>query len=351
MKSPVRSFAGSVSPSFTLTEILTATTVLSVLFTIMFGILQQTSAGWQAANRRVEASQSVRLAFEQICTDLEFSVPVVLTNAPLPLMSSGSQDTTNAATNTVNNFAFGFVHANAPTTPPWVGQPVSQPNDYIFVVTPYSPSMQMGAGDLMEVGYVPVWVTGTASSPGYVNTPPGRFVLCRSLPMRFNTGTNVSTANAQPVVDYLTRSTNWESTPGVNSAATNFFPIVDNCLGFDVQFLYRPDGNQAPTWVNFWGRPSTNSTNWTGMPPGALPGLPLAAKVTLCVIDERTAQRIYRMVGNTGLDASTLSNVVASVEDSSALGRIRDNPPGLRNILRQGVIGFQRTVYFKHAPQ
>jgi len=340
----------SFSSSFTLTEILTATTVLSALFTIMFGILQQTSAGWQAANRRVEASQAVRLAFEQICTDLEFAVPVVLTNAPLPLMDDG-QGATEGATNQTANFAFGFVHANAPPTPSWVGQAISQPNDYIFVVTPYSPSVQMGAGDLIEVGYVPVWVTGSASLPGYVNTPAGRFVLCRSLPMRFSTGTNVSTANAQPVVDFLTNSTAWETTPGVTSAATNFFPIVDNCVGFDVQFLYRPNGNQAPTWTNVWGRPSTNSTNWTGMPPNALRGLPLAARVTLCVIDERTAQRIYRMVGNSGLNASILSNVVASVEDPTALNRIPDNPVGLRSVLRQGVIGFQRTVYFKHAAQ
>ena len=61
----------SSSPSFTLVEILVATAILSILMAIMFGILQQTSAGWQAANRRVEASQVARLAMDQIASDLE----------------------------------------------------------------------------------------------------------------------------------------------------------------------------------------------------------------------------------------------------------------------------------------
>ena len=98
------------SRSFTLTEILTATAVLSVLFTIMFGILQQTSKGWQAANRRVEASQAVRLALDQICQDLENCVVVNRTNLLLPTTTNTPSEggTTSAFSST--NYAFGFVH-------------------------------------------------------------------------------------------------------------------------------------------------------------------------------------------------------------------------------------------------
>jgi len=336
------------SGSFTLTEILTATAVLSVLFTIMFGILQQTSNGWQAANRRVEASQAVRLAFEQICQDLEHCYPVRATNVPLPRMGANA---TNLATNATSNYAFGFVHSNSPSTPTWVAQAISQPNDMIFVVTSYAPSVQMGSGDLAEVGYVPVYVTRSSTGPGYANTREGRYVLLRSFPLTIPNASGNAPLIMTPLVDFYGGSTNWESTPGVaqDFTRTNFFPVVDNCIGFDVSFWYRRNGTGPLTPTNVWGRPEIGSTNyWPGSPSDSLPGLPAAARVTLCVVDERTAERIYRLRSN-GLTAAQISNVIASVTNPAALSQIPDDPPGMRNVLRQGVIGFQRTVYFKYA--
>ena len=332
--------------SFTLVEILAAMAVLSVLFTILFSILQQTSRGWQAANRRVEASQAVRLAMDQISADLENCVALAATGRALPQIQNG--------TNLTTNYAFGFVHHDGTraTNPTWLptGATLSQPNDFIFVVTPYQPSQAFGSGDLAEVGYVPVRVMRASSGDGYGNVRIGRYALLRSFPVRFAnaTGATRASTNAQPITDFLTRPTDWETTPGVRNdgTATNFFPILDNCLGFDVRFVYGSGAGTAssPTWgrpqvTGVWGPRGTHPTN-------APNGLPLAAVVTVCVVDDRTAERLYRMASN-GLSRADLSNVVASVTNVGAFTNISD--VGLRQTLREGVLGFQRQVFFKNA--
>ena len=320
------------SRSFTLTEILTATAVLSVLFTIMFGILQQTSKGWQAANRRVEASQAVRLALDQICQDLENCVVVNRTNLLLPTTTNTPSEggTTSAFSST--NYAFGFVHLDQPSPQPgrWLTQGsgsvlISSPNDCIFVVTTLSPSLGTGGGDLAEIGYVPVWVIGSATSPGYGNTPQGRYALIRSF----------AATNGLPLNDFLTNNAAWETTPGVQyqNNVENFSPIVDNCVGFNITFVGRTNVTQTfPT--NSWPRVSAT---W--------PGLPLAADITLCVMDERTAARVFQIVGTRGLSTAEISNVVASVTNAGVWTNIQN--PALRSALREGVLGFQRRVHFR----
>lgn len=339
---------------FTLVEILTAMAVLSLLFTIMFGIMQQTSKGWQAANRRVEASQAARLALDQISADLENCVAFSGSRAQVQL--TNGTPLTNA-TNVTKSYGFGFVHAEGSRitgTNAWLpsAAQLSLPNDYIFVVTPYSPSQSFGTGDLAEAGYVPVRVgRGTAGS-GYGNVRIGRYALLRSFPVRYprSAGGVYSVSNAQPITDFLNNATNWETTPGLknDATATNFFPILDNCVGFDVRFVY---GSGTSTRVtNVWGRPLTNGT-WGPIgvhPPDAPNSLPLAAIVTICVVDERTAERLYRMNSN-GLSSAVISNLVASVTNVAALNDIPDSPPGLRQTLREGMLGFQRQVFFKNA--
>lgn len=325
------------SRSFTLTEILTATAVLSVLFTIMFGILQQTSKGWQAANRRVEATQAVRLALDQICQDLENCVVVNRTNLLLPTITNrpGGGGTTPSFVTT--NYSFGFVHSNQPSPQQsWLAQGtggvlISSPNDCIFVVTPVSPSLGTGGGDLAEIGYVPVWVIRSSSGPGYGNTPQGRYVLIRSF----------AATNGLPQNDFLTNSANWETTPGVryDNISENFSPVVDNCVGFDIRFLYRTNANGAILTATNWPRPGDR--DWTG--------LPIAADITLCVMDERTAARVFQHVKTQGLKTGDISTVVASVTNATVWTNISD--PALRNMLREGVLGFQRRVYFRGAGQ
>lgn len=330
-------------PSFTLVEILTATTVLSVLFTIMFGILQQTSKGWQAANRRVEASQVARLALDQIASDLENCVTVAAANMPVPGSSQAA------------NYGFGFIHANRPnfrtdilatdSLPADVN--ISMPNDYIFVVTPYLSSLTMGTGDLCEVGYVPVYV---ARRGGYGNTRQGRYVLLRHMPLSFSTNSTSIIDSAQPVHDFLADSARWFLTPplsdSINSGpvARNFFPIVDNLIAFNVEFVYT-DSTGATTNSTTWGRPTNNGT-WVQKPGGAPDGLPLAADITLSIFDEKAAERIQR-IPTRGLSRALDSGEKEAVSQTPIPWT--NIPTDIRATLQESVLTLKRRVFFKNA--
>lgn len=334
---------------FTLVEILAAIAILSILFTIMFGILQQVSTGWQAANRRVEAAQAARLALEQIAYDLENCVVVRRVGQPVPGLAgqTGAQALTN--------LAYGFAFANAPATPSWVAQEISQPNDMIFVVTPSRQSLQGAGNDLMETGYVPVWVSRTSGGqPGYGNVRAGRYALLQHRPT-----TNLvqgvgsaKTTNLVPMSDFTINSLGWETTPGIEDPnSKNFIPVVDNCVGFDIKFSYTNNTGQRFTGISTWGRPNLNPTaaagqRWTGNPAG-IDGLPQSATITMCVLDERSAERIYRLRTN-GLSPAMISNLVVAVTNPAAFENIPDDPAGIRATLRQGMIGFQREVFFKN---
>lgn len=289
------------SPSFTLVELLAATGVLSILFTIMFGILQQTSAGWQAANRRVEASQVARLALDQIASDLENCVAVASTN----FLPSGT-----------TNYAFGFAHSNGPSGafPSATGISYAPPNDSIAVVTPFFPSRTSGQSDLYEVGYSAIFVD---RADGY-STMRGR----RHYLLRFTTLSNqagrIIFAN-----DFLSNSNGWETTPpGVSTVLR--LPFVDNCLKFDVQFIDNTGATNA-TW------PRAGAVGWTG--------LPRAAEITLCVVDDRAAERLNRLNGSAALSPAVIA---ALPTNWSAV------PANLRPTLQSSVMTFTRRVHFKN---
>ena len=315
------------SPSFTLVEILVATAILSILMAIMFGILQQTSAGWQAANRRVEASQVARLAMDQIASDLENCVAVAQANVALPRLGG-----------TTTNYAYGFVHANqASAVQSWLVSSgdikISEPNDYIFVVTPYLPSLNLGTGDLCEVGYIPIFVS---KQDGYSTMRGGRYVLLRHMPLQFSAG-NETVTNAQPVNDFITQA-NWHETPtGVST--TNRVPFVDNCLKFNVQFFYTNSGGVLVTNAT-WGKPTVTGANasWVGNPAG-IQGLPLGAVITMCVVDERSAERLNRLSSGNALSAAVISSIPTNW---SAV------PANLRSTLQTSVLTLERRIYFKN---
>ena len=321
------------SPGFTLTEILAATAILLVMFTIMFGILQQTSIGWQAANRRVEASQAARLALEQIGNDLENCVVVIQTNLPLP------------GTTRQTNYAFGFVHSNGISTFPGLvtGAQISQPNDLIFVVTPFSASGAQGSGDLSESGYVPIYINANTNVGGIRR---GRYALLRHMPM--TNASIVDTTAYLPVVDFWTNSPRWEQTPALRAGddGINFNPIVDHCVRFQIRFLYT-NNLGALTYSDSWGRPSTTSAGgWTSLPGGASPGLPLAAEITLGVLDERSSERIYRLTQGRGLNAQQIGAISMTNANLSSWTGNQNDP--VRLALLEGLTLLQRTVYFKN---
>lgn len=354
--------------SFTLTEILTATAVLSLLFTIMFGILQQTSLGWQAANRRVEASQAARLALEQIVADIENSVVVTATQVPTAGLVSTSRvvggQTVNFLTNRTTNYAFGFIHSNqpAPSSVNWLGESgvaISEPNDLLFLTVPHKPSLNMrtrgqggsegrSPGDLAEVGYIPVFISSTRTVKTML---PGRFVLMRHQPL-----TNISRAQGSvvsfvPNHDFLSNAATWFTTPE-NLNNTTRLPFVDNCIRFNVQFRYAVTNalgqvvgiSNSPTW----GRPVITGTGnnaqitWQGNPPGAS-GLPLAADITLSVLDERSAERLHRL--SMAANAGRITNAIAG--DLRFFPTNWTNPTAIQATLMQGAITFQRRAYFR----
>ena len=297
------------TPAFSLTEILTASAILAVMFAIMFGILQQTSKGWQAANRKVEASQVARMALEQIARDLEFCMAVATNNVPVP---SGA---------TVN-YAFGFVHGDEATSLPGMDLatfPLSSPNDLLFLVTPYAASLRSASADLAEVGYIPVRVTQTTNG-----MKRGRYYLLRHFPVSTDTNDPTNSFAGQLILntDFLANPTGWETTPAAVNA-TNRLPFVDNCLRFDVKFI---DGTGATNAT--WPRPG--DPNWTG--------LPRAAEITLCVVDDRTAERLARIAPE-GLGAE-LGNLPDNV-DAMAQEEVKAT-------LREGVTTLRRRVSFRN---
>jgi type II secretory pathway pseudopilin PulG len=313
--------------SFTLVEILTATAILSILFTIMFGILQQVSIGWQAANRRVEASQAARLALEQIASDLENCVVSVYPRITVP------------GTNNPVNYGFGFFHMQSAGSLPWLHNEVniSVPNDCIFVATPNPASQGAATGDLWEAGYIPVFV---ARPGGLNNMREGRYNLVRHFP-----ATNVISGpvvGLRPLTDFMTTSyaspaTNWWCTP-ISLSTTHRLPFVDNVIRFYVRFV---SSNNPSQTFSSWGRPviSGNAVTWPGNPPIQPLGLPMAAEITMCILDERSAERLYRIQNRTVLNSSILQNIPTNM---AAIPQ-----ENIRNILQNGIISFHRRVYFK----
>jgi prepilin-type N-terminal cleavage/methylation domain-containing protein len=338
---------------FTLTEILAAVAILSVLFTIMFGILQQTSVGWQAANRKVEAAQVARLALEQIAAELQGCTAVAEVRST-PRGSVG--------------YAYGFVHTNITTVtnPPWIsgtpGMALAAGNDYLYFVAPQPSSLNAPHGDLCEFGYIPVW-NPTANTNTFRR---GRYFLLRHFPFNWS--------NTSPIADFarIINWDKWETTPS-GTSQTNRLPFVDNCLRFDVRFVYwiptqtniSPEGvtNVTVRWAtnDSWGRPAVKfvvTTNvvggitnlvtntvitWDGNPSGIL-GLPFAADLTLSVLDERSAERLYRLRPE-GLG----SDLVKVPDNLDAISG--PNAAAVQATLREGLTSFRRRVEFQYAPR
>ena len=302
------------TPAFSLTEILAATAILSVMFAIMFGILQQTSRGWQAANRKVEASQVARMALDQIARDIGSAVAVATNNLRLPNGLDAS-------------YGFGFVHLDSAATLTNVTLPLTPPNDLLFVVTSDAGSSSQGQPDLAEAGYFSVHAASQTN-----NMEAGHYYLIRHW---YPAATNSD-------YDILSNPLGWESTPAQVGGTSKRQVFVDNCLRFDVRFLYSPTTGPAGVRTNnTWGRPQTNGA-WgpAGLHPADAPaGLPREAQITLCVLDERTAQRLARIEPN-GLSAEELGKI------PDQLDQITSGP--VKATLREGLTTFRRRVTFQN---
>ncbi|NDB96398.1 MAG: hypothetical protein EBZ78_09600 [Verrucomicrobia bacterium] len=123
-----------LQPSFTLIELMAATTVLSVVLLMMVGMQDQMSKAWSNANRRTDANREARAALSLMTRDLSRfyyrpsvssggrfdTVASAVTNAPFPFYYF---DGTGAPSLTIPNYVpgtamlFGLVPQKGQTNP------------------------------------------------------------------------------------------------------------------------------------------------------------------------------------------------------------------------------------------
>lgn len=89
------------SSSFTLIELMAASTILSIVLLLMVGMQDQMSKAWSNANRRTDATREARAAFQIMASDLAF--PIFRNNT-----SQNSRDQIAAS---VSNRGLPFVYS------------------------------------------------------------------------------------------------------------------------------------------------------------------------------------------------------------------------------------------------
>ena len=240
--------------SFTLIELMAATTVLSVVLLMMVGMQDQMSKAWSNANRRTDATREARAASLFMISD--FSFPIIRGNA-----SSSTKDQIASST---TNKGLPFIYSSDGTGNA-LTIPAQQPgSSYYFCVAPYRVRAN-SSGDLALVGYYVAKDTFTNVS-GFRHES---YNLHRYFRPASNAWTNL---------------TNWFS----NKTATYLFPDIhptnDNILarnvaGFRILFYNNP------------AKPITNGVNYTnaGGGGGDYPGNKM--QISLAIYPEETAQK------------------------------------------------------------
>ena len=129
------------APSFTLIELMAASTVLSVVLLLMVGMQDQMSRAWSNASRRTETGREARAALRMMCSDL----------SGMKLRSQGPVASYRAAmSDLVKNRPVPFVYYNGSGADPLsIGSRHSN-SAYVFMVTPEALSTN---GDLNLIGY------------------------------------------------------------------------------------------------------------------------------------------------------------------------------------------------------
>ena len=247
--------AGRAQCSFTLIELMAATTVLSVVLLMMVGMQDQMSKAWSNANRRTDATREARAASLLMISD--FSFPVIRGN-----QSSGSKD--QIADSTTNK-GVPFIYSSDGT-----GNALTIPaqqlgSSYYFCVAPARVRAN-SSGDLALVGYYVAKDTFTNAN-GFTNDS---YNLHRYFRPASNAWTNL---------------TNWFS----NKVAGNLFPdihptnddiLAKNVAGFRILFYNNP------------GKPITNGVNYTNAGGGGGSYAGNKMQISLTIYPEDTAQKL-----------------------------------------------------------
>jgi type II secretory pathway component PulJ len=247
--------AGRAQCSFTLIELMAATTVLSVVLLMMVGMQDQMSKAWSNANRRTDATREARAASLLMISD--FSFPIIRGN-----QSSGTKD--QIADSTTNK-GVPFIYSSDGTGNA-LTIPAQQPrSSYYFCVAPTRVRAN-SSGDLALVGYYVAKDTFTnANGFAYDSYNLHRYF--------------------RPASNAWTNLTNWFS----NKTATNLFPeihptnddiLAKNVAGFRILFYNNP------------AKPITNGVNYTNAGGGGGSYAGNKMQISLTIYPEDTAQKL-----------------------------------------------------------
>jgi prepilin-type N-terminal cleavage/methylation domain-containing protein len=286
---------------FTLIELLASIAILVLLTTIVFAIFNQASRAWLLGEARTETFAAARLAMEMIATELEGAI---VTNNT----QTGKQITYLDFDKSGGAFATG--DSRLAKTPP---------NDAIFFVSNAPDSARKDYIDLTEYGYFVVFANDDAWT-----MKKGHYYLLRHAIDSTRGGWDIFTNPNSPL-----SASGWWSTPSVSDSFKT--PILDNVVRFWVRY---EDGGGPPPYGTIV------RDDWP-----YLDRLPRAIHIRMSVLDRRYAARLSAIRPN-GLTQAELS-LVPYNESGQTIENLSDQ--ALKNILRDGLRTFFRTVYPRNA--
>lgn len=286
-----------VSPSsgFTLLEMLVAIAVLALMMVFMFAILSQAIAGWEAGGRRMESAQSARIGMNVIAGELQYAFAGFRTNTGI---NSSSAVFTNTVPFRATN---GLPGEDNPNIAPVPG------SQSLFFVAPIGAHDAASCAPFAEVGYLCNYLSRTGA-----HTMIGqRYYLVRH-------GDSPGAKNTNSYQDFYYRAAPPNVGWTTNKASTaNRTPLVDNCIR--LTFSYASNSNGTIYWPTNW----PSQTN-----------LPLGVLVTMLVLDNKSANRLASLKGDTVLTALEID----SITDGSAV------TTPVSRILREGTTVMRRFV-------
>jgi len=213
---------GALSPSFTLIELMAASTVLSLVLLMMVGMQDQMSRAWSNANRRTEATREASAACRLMAADLSCLV-----------IRPQASDNQAACAAGLENQGLPFLYSSNGAGPISISSTQSN-SAYIFCVVGRNPSSNSPA-DLAIVGYF----HASGLSPnvnGFVTT---NYNLFRHYLPPSNAISNLSAWFAAPT---NARSANLLFAPNPTNVATDEI-LARNTCNLRITAYNRQDGN------------------------------------------------------------------------------------------------------------
>ena len=214
--------------SFTLIELMAATTVLSVVLLMMVGMQDQMSKAWSNANRRTDATREARAAARMMAADLGG-----ISFRPNTLNSGGASGYDNIAL-ILTNQGLPYLYSSNGTGPITISNAQSG-SAYLFALCNQA-SRGTNYSDIGLVGYY-IAASGRTNINGFVVT---NYNLHRYY---------VPASNA------VSNLTSWFANRTANSLFSGVNPATDDILA----------RNTCNLRITFFGRPITNGLNYSNI--------------------------------------------------------------------------------------